>query len=337
MCGIVGFFTGCQPADCSNPSISICPFRGAARRDAFATWDEKASVRGTPRRVLSNNGPAQTMFPKKYAPVCNHSLIEEKYPHLVNQLLTYHMYRYMTFTINLELKVVNRSTRKIVEGTLPFQVSEQDRLNAFRLYCDEGYHALFSADILQQAIDLTGTAAPQNPEPSFLGSLRLHCGIPEERNLLELVFTIVSETLITSNLSQVHRAGEMPEAIKDVIRDHALDEARHHIYYRDLFFQLWVNLTPREKERIAGIIPHFIMAFIRPDTTAIMNELLQAGVSSKDAQSILEETYTNKVISDYATKSASQMMSYCREVGILDYGKARDSFGLVGIDCSSAS
>ncbi|MCF1470227.1 hypothetical protein GOZ89_06705 [Agrobacterium vitis] len=323
MCGIVGFFTGCKLA-------ASCP-KARKNRDytsAFRYWDEKATVRQAARREIDPNDENFHLFPKRFAPVSEHPLILTKYPEKINTILGLHLVRYMKFTQMLELVVVNDATRSVALGQMPFDINREMLLDAHRLYCDEAYHALFSADIIEQVERLFGVASP-NYVPSFLLQIRDTLASHDnerQKFLLKLIFVIVSEMLITSNLKDVHKGGEMPQAVSDVMRDHAADESRHHVFYRELLTQVWPQLSKQERLLWARHIPKFVSAFIDPDEHAITSELFMIGITKQDSQQILLDTYSGDNISSYKVQCATQLLRALEDLDIFHQAEYREIF-----------
>ena len=76
-----------------------------------------------------------------------------------------HLYRYLDFTTQLELEVINTVSKDIALGKLDVELPDVMRDDAFKLCTDEAHHAYFSDDIKRQVVAATGRRArpPRHP------------------------------------------------------------------------------------------------------------------------------------------------------------------------------
>ena len=173
---------------------------------------------------------------------------------------------------------------------------------------------------------MSGIAVPRQLEPRFLQRLRLHAGDSKVKALNELLFTIVSETLITANLAEIPGAEGVPAAVRSVIRDHAKDEARHHVFYRNVLFDLWSNIDKEQQETAGEMIPRLIMSFMEPDRPAIIQEMELVGIARAQAGEIFAEACSDTKVSECARASASMMIEYVKQLGALEIPRVFDEF-----------
>lgn len=172
-------------------------------RSPFSTWDGRASVRAAPRRLAVSSGD-HLYFSPDLVPVTRHHLVKSLPVPAYRALLVQHLYRYLDFTAKLESLAVNPVVLGIAHGTAGIDLPESMRFDAYKIYCDEAYHTLFSADLSRQVQEASGVV-PVLPGRPF--SLRRLTEFREElsddyRGLLDLMFVVVSETLISSTLAQ---------------------------------------------------------------------------------------------------------------------------------------
>ncbi|MEU1513136.1 diiron oxygenase [Streptomyces sp. NPDC005811] len=357
MCGTVGMFVGCSalmycprrllqgpgpgtdPAgqeeqtaspDPSEPS-ALEPGAGVAGlptyRSPFRTWYERSSVRSAPRRLLvAEDGSAGLrLFPPDLVPVTRHPLVRALPAERFQEVLVQHLYRYLDFTAKLEYLVVNRTVLGIARGSVGVSVPDEMRLDAFKMYCDEAYHTLFSADLAMQVRHATGIAPRLPDEPFFLRRLQeILDELPTaDRPLAELLFVIVSETLISASLAELPQRDEVASAVTGTIRDHALDEGRHHAYFAHFLQRLWAELDPAERRTASRLVPRLMDAFLRPDLDALREELTGYGLSKDDAEQVLAEVYTPKVLGAHFRATSQQTRRYFHELGAFDDPMAR--------------
>src|SRR5580658_6310826 len=124
---------------------------GSLHCTAFDNWHSRASLRSQPRRTLAPDDPGRKyFFSPRAIPALEHPLVQEFGEDFRRTALAAQLCSHLEFTLYLEHKVVNRSALAIAYDDFGFGLPAQTRLDAHKLYCDEGYHALFSADMLNQ-------------------------------------------------------------------------------------------------------------------------------------------------------------------------------------------
>lgn len=342
MCGTVGLFLGC-------PAVSFCPKKiliagstaGVDRdmdwsrttepveyKSPFRNWHERASVRQAPRRLLQDPEPGQHFFSPELVPLAQHPVITELRPELFDEVLVRQLLRYLHFTAVLENLVVNRTILGIAHGSIAVDIPDEMRMDAFKLYCDEAYHALFSADMTRQIEEATGIRSNEAREPYFLVRLReLLAEAPENlAPLIEILFVVVSETLISAQLSEIPSSAQLVPAIQEVIQDHARDEGRHHAYFVAYLRYLWGALDSRQRRAAALFVPRLIRIFVDPDACSIQQELTGYGISRDGSRQILDEIFPEKLVSEHARLTARQTIRYFVDLGIMEDEQVREEF-----------
>jgi hypothetical protein len=347
VCGTVGMFVGCS-------ALSFCPrqlyFReldtGAVDdeyevpggepeyRSPLRSWHERASVRQGERRMLTDDTSGQRLFfSPDLVPLARHPLVKELPETVFDGLLIQHLYRYLDFTTKLESLVVNRTILGIAHGSVAVGLPEEMRFDAYKIYCDEAYHALFSVDLARQVAARTGVSPRLPAEPFFLKRLRqIQEELPTtERPLAELLFVVVSETLISAYLADVPDSDDVEPAVRDTIRDHAADEGRHHAYFAAFLRFLWAQLDRRTRRRAALLAPRLIDTFLRPDFDAARLDLAGYGLARDSIEQILHEVYTDEVIREHVRSTARQTVRYLVALDVLDDPEAVAEFHRYGL------
>jgi hypothetical protein len=342
MCGTIGMFIGC-------PAAAVCPRReltdtllgddepaaegSQGYRSPFRSWYERSTVRSQPRRVLSAAETAQHFFSPDLVPVARHPLVRGLAPERFRTLLVQHLYRYLDFTSRLEHVVVNRTVLGIAHDTLGLRLPEAMRLDAYKIYCDEAYHALFSADLIVQVRDATGIRPALSPEPFFLHRLAAVRAAADERTkpLVDLMFVIISETLISATLAEVPDDPEVAGAVRAVLRDHLADEGRHHRYFALFLQQLWTQLDHGDRRAAALLVPALVDCFLRPDESAVRDDLLAAGLSRSDSEQVIAEVFPPDLVQGYTWSTTRQMVRYFAQLGALDDPEVEAVFAAGGL------
>ena len=279
MCGTVGVFVGC-------PMVSLCPTALLKRsgrnetteyRSPFGSWDHQAAARSARRPSITDEFVNAQAFPDALTPALHSATLADLPAESRSYLKIQQLYRYLEFTAQLEHIVVNRTAMSIAHGRLGISLPGPMRLDAFKIYVDEAYHALMVAEIRAQVELATGINPTLPKTPSFLIRLQqLVTEHPGHRALVELMFVIVSETLITASLGQVGRSADVDPGVARMMKDHARDEGRHHIYFRQLAEILWHQLGSQERSVVGRVLPELVLAFTSPEITATRDDLKYA-------------------------------------------------------------
>jgi hypothetical protein len=91
----------------------------------------------------------------------------------------------------------------------------------------------------------------------------LERGLPAElADDLLIAFVSISETLITSILRGIPRDPRVVSAVRNTVRDHCIDEARHHSYFVYVVHQHWASSTPDRREILGPLYAKLIQLFL---------------------------------------------------------------------------
>jgi len=190
MCGLIGFFVGCDLA-IACPKRNLCT-SSRPYRSSFNKWDSRASVRNAPRRMDKVNS---ALFPERFLPVLKHDLVQELDGNSRELLRKSGLYRFLNFTHKLEILVVNTVTANIALGRYNTDFTDEVRLDAHRIYVDEAYHALFSFELMQKVnVGNIAPAAFQEGTPAFIRRTQelIEGHIPGDRALLSYAQKLVT-------------------------------------------------------------------------------------------------------------------------------------------------
>jgi len=308
--------------------------RGPSRYDSrFHQWDERASVRRKPRRVLAPQDPEALYFPPELLPVVSHPLVQARGPEVVRRLLVQRLYDYLHFTTELEEIAVIPVATSISRGRVGLDLPEKMRADAFKIVTDEAWHAQFSYDLIRQVEVETGIAWQDGHLPAFVPRLEaIRVRLPEHlRGAEGLLFSVVSETLISSILADLPRDRRLPQAVRELVRDHAEDEGRHHVYFRTVLHHFWPALGTSAQRVIGPYLPEILLAFLEPDYRAMARSLRRVGYSEAELEQILAESWPTGRVAREAAEAARSAIKYLAEVGALDDPETADAFAAAGL------
>lgn len=292
-------------------------------------WDHLASVRVKPLRLLvDEESEGKVFFPPELVPVAQHHMVRNLGDWAIREVLIQRLYSYLDFTAVLEHDVVNRVTLQVAQRKIGITLPWEMVFDAYKIYCDEAYHALFSVDLAHQIELATGV------KPNPFGQSRcllilegLLARVPWDlRQLAEVFFTIVSETLISSILSDIPKDKRVVTTVRHVISDHAEDEGKHHAYFSKLLEFLWPSLGERERQIIGPLLPQYILAFLEPDYGAIECELAGCGLKPEEIKQIIYECYPQSQVLANVRSGAKATLRHFERNGVFEDRRTLDAF-----------
>lgn len=300
----------------------------------LAEWDTRAGVRIKPRRVLLDEEAAgKVYFSPALAPVASHPLVTKLGPEIRRRVLIQHLYHYLDFTANFEVEVVNRGAHRIALGKAGVDLPEEMLFDALKIYCDEGYHSFFSADLKFQVIAATRVMPPSYDFKPFVQRLTdAGSAVPRNlRSISSLLIVIVFETLISSTLNRIPKDDRVVGAVRQMVADHAEDESRHHAFFSSLFDVVWPSLTPRQKSVLGPILPQYIIKSLEPDYGAIKQRLALFDLTPDEIEQIISESYPWSEVIAGLRKTASATLRLFERNGLFEDPRTLDTFQASGL------
>lgn len=265
-----------------------------ARKD----WDTTAKVRTCGEAydlnlsIASFNDDISWHLPS-YSGILNHpslrniSALDKKFI-MGTQLL-----EFVIKTTKFEIEYVNKCTSKLALGEFNLSIPQALKLDALKIYTDEGYHAYFSQKIADQIIDYYSIEDDLTPYTNnFFNQVDgiLYDRSSEKHNLAMLACVIVSESMIVNDI-----AGEMKdivyEPIKLMFKNHMIDEAFHGKYFLTLFSVIWDQLDDSQRIIFANYICDFVTIFGKPRTDIYFYSLEKLGFEAENIKGMISEIY----------------------------------------------
>ena len=226
----------------------------------FIKWYERSSVRSAPHRILDSNSQCR-FFSPALAPILQHPYLEYLYQEQLRSIEVQLLYYYLRFTEYLETQLVNPVILSIINDDFPIDFSQRIKDVAYKIYCDEAYHALQSHDMIRQIIYV----AKEKPIDlqivikSRLEKLKMEID-PNLLSLFDLFFVCVAETLVSHELGSHTKDKTLHSAIRAIMQDHARDEASHALFFREIMFVLKDQLSKNDFQSFLNYIPKFLEA-----------------------------------------------------------------------------
>jgi para-aminobenzoate N-oxygenase AurF len=294
----------------------------------FDTWYKTAGVRSGIRRLFRDETDAgKVFFPARLVPYLAHEALAQVTPQQQRELTIRHLYQFLLSTAHLETRIVNRAAERIANDRAGIDLAVSTRLDAFKVYCDEGYHALYSLDLAEQIAQETGIAIPPWDYGSFVDRLE-QTGtqlLPDAPHLV-LLQAVVFETVITAVLNEIPPDPTVLTVVRELTRDHAKDEGHHHRFFAKFFHELWHQLHPNLREPVAQALPALIHACLTWDVKPVTSSLLLAGVDPATAREVVHDCYGGEAGLDRIADTCRATVRVCRSAGVFDVPGAVEAF-----------
>lgn len=254
-------------------------------------WDQRAAVRSKNRNY--NDYSAETepyFFRPNLVPLLSHAIFQNTTEDLVRELQVLQLSRYLFNTEMMETQVINPALLSLQR----LDVVKELKLDGYKIYTDEAYHALMSAEVRDKLHRETGVVEvdlPQSTKQQLILQ-KVHL-FPEHLRDIALVFVAaVNETLISANLSQANDA-RLVSAVREMIADHAQDEAVHHVFFSEVFTQIWPKLDLYDQRLLAPLIALAMRSFLENDAQSLAHDLLRFGYRYEKALEIASQSISS--------------------------------------------
>ncbi|MEU4352404.1 diiron oxygenase [Streptomyces sp. NPDC023838] len=297
-------------------------------------WYAKAGVRRDPRRLLRDElRTGRLYFPPALIPYGAHPLVRALPAEAQEALAARHLFQYLGFTTHFETQVVNRATHLIATGGCGVDSTADTRLDAFRIYCDEGYHALYSFDVVRQIADASGIEPVPyefTPFRERLDTIGMEA-LPGQPVLAQLLQVVVFETLVTAILNEVPKDERVLGVVRQTVRDHARDEGWHHAFFSRFFRELWAQQSRSQRVRIARCLPGLIRSSLLPDLRPVRATLTVAGLGAAQVEDVLRDSYPQAESERGMRTAARHALRLFEETGVLAVDGAQSAFHAAGL------
>jgi len=264
-------------------------------------WDKFASVRNSNKSYdlgLENditNSNLNWNLPS-YTKILEHKDLQSITDEQKRFVMGTQLLEFVEKTTILEVDYVNKVANNIALGKYNLEIPEILKLDALKIYTDEGFHAHFSKEMSDQIKSYYKISDDITPYlKNFfvkLNDIGSKFG-PKNTYLSELASTIVSETLIVQDISNEMK-GIVYEPIKEMFRDHMVDEAYHANYFSTFFKIIWPQL-PNEKKEILGFnLCEALILLNKPRVDIFYYSLSKIGFDRNQISKYINEIYNDE-------------------------------------------
>jgi hypothetical protein len=297
---------------------------------AFDRWYTDSGVRSGVRRMFEDEtDDGKVFYPEDQVPYLAHEALADLPAQRRRELTIRHLYQFLLSTTHLETRIVNPTAERIANDRAGLRLPVSARLDAFKVYCDEGYHALYSLDLAEQVASGTGVPIPSWDYGGFVDNLERagRALLPDQPALVPLLNTVVFETLITAVLNEIPNDQTVITVVRDLTRDHARDEGHHHRFFAGFFHDLWAGLDRGLREPVAHALPALVHACLTWDVEPVRASLRLAGVDEDTARQVVADSYRGGRIADMCRATVRTFES----AGVLDIPGAAEAFTTYGL------
>lgn len=295
----------------------------------LASWYETAGVRSGVRRIFRDETDAgKVFFPERLVPHLAHEALAEATPEQRRALTVRYLYQFLLSTTHLETRVVNPAAEQIANARAGVELPVSARLDAFKIYCDEGYHSLYSLDLADQIARDTGIALPPCDYGQCVDRLEETAArlLPDVPALTPLLQAVLFETLIPAVLNEVPQDPTVLTVVRDLTRDHARDEGHHYRFFTAFFHHLWHQLDGDLREPVAHALPALIHACLAWDLEPLQDSLVRSGVDPATAHDVMRDCYGGDTSLDGVTSICRATVRMCQSAGVLEVPGAVEAF-----------
>ena len=241
-----------------------------------------------------------------------------------------HFYRFCTFTERLELEAVIPACTRLRFGDLPFAVPIALSRDAGRVIIDEAWHAECADEVAGRVQQQIGVVPCQQRKPAFLHVLRIIKGsLPEQHHwLVDLVFTEVSETLISGSLNRVPRDEQVLATIREVLEEHRREETEPLDPGPDDGGHV-ATAEPGGSRRGGAVVRDLYRGLPAARHPGGTGRAGVVGFTAGDAKRIVDETHGKAILSQDLWQSATPTVRFMRQHGLLEHAATQETLEMM--------
>jgi hypothetical protein len=297
-------------------------------------WDKRSSVRTSEETYDLNldNMDSTIVSDQQFSTYCP-ILLHEKLKLLGNKqkkfVMGSQLLEFLIKTTKFEVDYVNKVTNSLALGKYKFDIPNILKLDALKIYTDEGYHSYFSKKISDQIMDYFNITSDLMPYVVNFFDRVDNIGSKFDKKfdyLSNLSCVVVSEAMICHDISDEMR-GVVYEPVRIMFREHMHDEYFHANYFGTLFKVLWPQLSKEEKEIMGHNLCESMDIFAEPRTNIYFYSLSKLGFTKEFISQCIKDIYnTHEWKVDKAKKKMTQPLKLLNDCGVFEIQSIRKEF-----------
>ena len=210
----------------------------AQLESASKKWNFTASVRTNPETYdlnLSDNGkPSLSWHLPNYSGILSHPTFSGVTESQKSYIMGIQLLEFTIKQARFEIDCVNKVAANLSQGQYNFTISDEFKIDALKIYTDEGYHALFTqkiSDQIREHYKIEFGELDQFIEPHFQKLYSLKDNYDKKyAYLADIAIVLVSENQIVADISDEMK-NIVHEPIRLMFKDHMIDETFHAKYF----------------------------------------------------------------------------------------------------------
>lgn len=268
-----------------------------------ALWNAEAGVRSSAEEFDLNQCLTHEEFSAKewhlpdYSGILRHPRLAELSPEQKKFVMGLQLLEFVTKQAIFEIECVNNVASKLAFGGFDFQLSESLRLDALKVYTDEGYHSYYTQKLSNQIRRHYGVeeAEIERQVAVFFDKIRhlKNSYEPQHSDLVMFALVVVAECQVVADISEEMK-GLVYEPIKNLFRDHMRDEVFHAMFFSNVFEAVWTQLEGQQQEVVGKAIADAIPILGLPRTETYFYSLAKAGLSRTAIKRCIADIYGTK-------------------------------------------
>lgn len=272
----------------------------SALRLASGRWNTASSVRSNPTTYDLNldTSPhsSKTWHLSGYSGILSLPEFDKLSEEDINYVMGLQLLEFVTKQARFEIECVNKVAQSLALDNYPYTISDTFKLDALKIYTDEGYHAYFTKKLANQI--KTHFKLPQDKisrvvDIHFQNISEIGSQFPQQFSYLaELALVFVAENQIVADISTEMKS-VVHEPIVSMFKDHLVDETFHAKYFAELLPILWEQMTDYEQSIFGTNICESMITLGKPRTDIYYISLANLGFNEDAIRNAIEVKYNN--------------------------------------------
>jgi len=251
-----------------------------------STWQRRASVKAPDvfdEALLDETLPD---YPSVLVPFWDHPDFQSHDEPLKQKLLSQAWINYNTGTITAEERIANPAFQLMLSDRFPGTDFESMKKNLIQSLIDEHYHTYMHLSANYATVQRRGLARLDLPHSI---SYRRYVAASEhmteqwQRDLLTLVWAIVSEISINAYLNLLEEADGIQPLHNQIAKAHNRDEYAHAKVCVEAAKSIYVHMNAEQRRLFCNYLPIALAAFVANDYSVWRGTLEQLGFGKVDS------------------------------------------------------